>query len=42
MDWKNSINQKNGPNQDPAESETDDILRGRFTKWLDVVLYQYA
>ncbi len=40
MDWKNPINQKNGPDHDPAESETDDILRGRFTKWLDVVLYR--
>ena len=39
MDWQNPNNKKDRPDHDPVESETDDVLRGRFTKWLDVVLY---
>jgi len=40
MDWRNPNKKEYGPGLDPVESETDDVLRGRFTKWLDVVLYR--
>lgn len=40
MDWQNPNKKKGRPDHDPVESETDDVLRGRFTKWLDVVLYR--
>ena len=40
MDWQNPNKKKGRPDHDPVESETDDVLRGRFTKWLDVFLYR--
>lgn len=40
MDWHNPNKKNIGPDSNSVETESDDILRGRFTKWLDVVLYR--
>ena len=40
MDWKDPDKKETRPDNDLVETENDDVLRGRFTKWLDVVLYR--
>ena len=40
MDWHNPNSVIKGQKQSSAGNEPEDVLRGRFTKWLDIVLYR--
>lgn len=40
MDWHNPNKKSIGPDSDSAETGNNNVLRGRFTTWLNVVLHR--
>lgn len=40
MDWQNPNSAIKRQKQSSEGNEPEDVLRGRFTKWLDIVLYR--